>query len=398
MREGWSMLKPERAPCSVGLHILQVWSPKLCISASIVLTRGVLQLEKGRQVPDLLINRPDSSASFLIFNDRFKVPLVVLTRRSLVCLFSFTPLMQKSSRLKEERLHQTELCVSCALATIPRLTSLTFELGILMAFECVGHIWHEDLACFGSTHVDAHCDAWPGHTCRDALTSVARHSCNASTCLVVLWRSCFVSGLLEQLMSREFWKWMRLLWLHVRLLCVIRLAVQCFSYHLGDWVLLYLFRNSGWCPKRLCGPHRVFRWFLKYLKILPWSSAYVHYINGQNRSLALGAAVPTHCRDPPVDCGCADLRSIRFYQCPCQESWKRSHVISCHLRTLRQVQRFRLWFASRSGEPPVLSDCGRKPKSWPVVVTTCDHNSRSFIVVQICPNANGTRRHLTENG
>jgi hypothetical protein len=134
------MLKPERAPCSVGLHILQVWSPKLCISASIVLTRGVLQLEKGRQVPDLLINRPDSSASFLIFNDRFKVPLVVLTRRSLVCLFSFTPLMQKSSRLKEERLHQTELCVSCALATIPRLTSLTFELGILMAFECVGHI------------------------------------------------------------------------------------------------------------------------------------------------------------------------------------------------------------------------------------------------------------------
>ena len=189
-----------------------------------------------------------------------------------------------------------------------------------------------------------------------------------------------------------------ILWLHVRLLCVIRLVVQCFSYHLGDWVLLYLFRNSGWCPKRLCGPHRVFRRFLKYLKILPWSSAYVHYINGQNRSLGLGAAVPTHCRDPPVDCGCADLRSIRFYQCPCQESWKRSHVISCHLRTLRQVQRFRLWFASRSGEPPVLSDCGRKPKPWPVVVTTCDHNSRSFIVVQICPNSNGTRRHLTENG
>ena len=93
-------------------------------------------------MPDLLIDLTlQLHFLFLIgFNDRFKVPLVVLTRRSLVCLVSFTPLMQKSSRLKEERLHQTELCVSCALATIPRLTSLTFELGILMAFECVGHI------------------------------------------------------------------------------------------------------------------------------------------------------------------------------------------------------------------------------------------------------------------
>ena len=38
------------------------------------------------------------------------------------------------SRLKEERLHHTELCLSCALATIPRLT---LELGILMASEYV---------------------------------------------------------------------------------------------------------------------------------------------------------------------------------------------------------------------------------------------------------------------
>lgn len=49
--------------------------------------------------------------------------------------------------------------------------------------------------------------------------------------------------------------------------------------------------------------------------------------------LLIGAAVPTHCRDPPVDCGCADLRSkyrsIRFYQCPSEP--RELEEVPCHL-------------------------------------------------------------------
>ena len=211
----------------------------VAIALSRVLQRKGTRSFPKSQVPDLLINRLDSSAWFVY--ERFKVPLAVLTRRSLVmCLLPFTPSMQKAQPPQGRKASPNRAVLLMCTGYNPKAD--------LSDFRIFG-TWDSDGYWIRRTHLIWRFSMLWFHTCWCSLWCLARAYLQGRTdvgCEAQLqpvnMSSCFVAVLLpQQLMSCEFCTWLRLLLLHMRLLRVIWLVVRCFSYHLGEWVLHYLF-------------------------------------------------------------------------------------------------------------------------------------------------------------